>query len=417
MTQVISLLSESNTRKYLFIPQEILEMILVRVGESVRSAQIIMLVSTEFRSLMISSLPRVVKLTVNNHKMLSMFSGVKHLNVRDGEYVLVSVGMFDENVWKNMKSLKIHRRIAEQLASQYSSKRTKRYFLPSLTSLDISDEDNHEFEIPSLDISVKIFPSLRYLKLNGCRINRLMFLHFNTLRILEIHNSSVDVRILNKINLEDLTLLNTDFFDFPVLKCITLRKLVVKNARRTMGTPNHLKLDELVLSNVTRHDSLKSRIMLNIPTLRSFTFEGKNLDDWIDEKSLSELKIEELTLNGCRDEFVLRSRIKFNIPTLRSLSIKTMYKFSIIELPNLESLVLVNSILDLDNKMLENLTSLDVCTPRSNIGLDISRQNLPNLRFIHICDESRDLDIDGMLNIILSKHHETICTGQILNTK
>lgn len=409
----------------LCIPQEILEIILINAGEYTENIWAIMLVSTEFRKIVLSLLPRVIRLTVSgihldSFPILDSFTGVQYLEIQDDEsWNYLDLRMFRESIWENMKYLKISRRLAKQLASDSYSKYflTNLYptfFMPNLTSLDIADEC---YNFRDLDILPTTIPSLRKLKLSRCILEDIG--HFKTLNILEIYHNPVDVIAdLSKLNITELTLSGTNFSGFSKLNIPSLRKLKIKDCWQTTGSPNHLNLVELVLINVSRTGNPKYMKKLNIPSLKSLTLGGSDLEEWMDWDSLYRFKIEELTLIGFDNNSVPDHIGQMSsIPSLKSLTLKMIYRFRVAELPNLESLVLVNSSLEIRNMRMEWLTNLDICTFRSNTGLDINRLNFPNLRSLNTYGHPQNINRQGMLDrdwlrniVVSSKYLESLHT-------
>ena len=195
MHQVISLHSKSNIHPFLILPPEIVGRLLTEIDQNIlKSVQRLMIVSTEFNCCMRMAVRYVDKLVVSRCSILSLFTGVKHLEIQedeDGNYP--NVRMFSPNVWRILESLKISPGFAEELKNilnpgersdveepvniknilnpgERSSDGYPSLVMPKLRSLSIESEDVYLNEEEMLNIDPRLFPSLRILELDGCMI-------------------------------------------------------------------------------------------------------------------------------------------------------------------------------------------------------------------------------------------------------
>lgn len=281
MTQTISLyysdtirsgLTEVHPNIFFILPPEILALILKNVSEYVnKSIVILMLTCKGFRNGLLLSASYIERLSVNRNIILWLFTGIKHLNIRCGE---VNLNSFPESIWKNLESLTLPRRCVERLEE---SRYTESYLRTSI--IDLSNSScymsklrslkiySREYEPDPIKLNIYSFLNLKKLELGNCIISNLSdFKSLEELILTDCMNPSVE--ILNKLNISSLTLnrslSGTDLenINIPTLRCLTL-----KNDGLELRDLENLKIDTLTLDCIEIVDLPNMHKMINLRTL------------------------------------------------------------------------------------------------------------------------------------------------------
>lgn len=412
-----SSVSLKRANPFLILPPNILGMILSWMDNNiVENIQTLMSVDSRMKDCLTSAARHITRMIASRSLMLDMFTGLKNLSVEDktpdknGKYPTLKE--FSKSIWGRMEILFIpvnaikdipeflssptfelcHPEESEHCLNQdelyllqddlYS---VNDYYMPNLRSLTITHEEYKEDEYKEdeytqIHLNSRIFPRLKNLILNGCILSNVE--EFKTLDILSVGRVMLDVDMLKNLNIAELSLIEVQID--KDLDIQSLKKLTLAGDCSYIGGLDNLKITELSLICAEFGYILD----LDFLPLRKLTIVGNYLFKDLDIRSLNKLMLHELTLEtpGCSNPD--KSIYDLNIPYLRSLKLKHIETVTFDKLPNLESLSLEYSTLNIKNPVMKNLTNLNIVNGSMehlniNLGITVNKQTCPNLRFLN----------------------------------
>lgn len=309
MTQVTSLHSPSFLNPFIILPPEILANILRYMrGCAIYNARNLS-VSEDMRIRVLSSVKYVGELITNKITMIQIFTGVRYLSIVDDIYTSVRhlsttdgilPSFFSKNTCNNLVSLSIPFRMLSCLTE---------YPMLNLRCLDITSGCECDVDYTESYLNPKLLPALRVFRTVGHWIINIG--DIQTLENVEILYAEIDVKVLNKLNISELSLTAVyyrDVWDITKFNIPSLRKLTVNDEYFDLSRLDDLNIVELILKNIDSNDD--ENFTVNIQSLETLVLDSPTCD--MDISKLSKLKT--LSVHAWIVE-------KYKVPYLTTLNI------------------------------------------------------------------------------------------------